>query len=164
MEIKEVIPMMPLFPTVMIVVTFLIIVGFVIFGIRAKTTENRVLFQTLPGSFLYGLPLLMDLLQHFEFTGREPHVYYSDYEVMFFSHFFALIATSVLGMVGLTRVLEEKNIFLTIVSCALIVVLLMYSYLICILTAVYMLLVKGIRKWKKGIPVPKYTQPSDKLE
>jgi uncharacterized membrane protein len=106
----------------------------------------------------------MDLLQHFEFTGREPYVYYSDYEVMFFSHFFALIATSVLGMVGLTRVSEEKNIFLTIVSCALIVVLFMNSYLICILTAVYMLLMKGIRKWKKGIPVPKYTQPSDKLE
>ncbi|MEK5217167.1 hypothetical protein [Psychrobacillus sp. FSL H8-0487] len=116
---------MNLFLFIMLLISLTIIIVITIYGLRAKTSENKMLFQSLPAFFLFNflliaIPLVYNLFPEpkientsFFFTllfpGISSHYVGFLFIVLFPTFLGILLSMTILGIKGLTKWKTTKD-------------------------------------------------------
>lgn len=129
-------------------ITVTIVTSFIIFGIRSKFTENRVLFQILPISFIYALVLPFQSIRNMEFDGISEHSVGA--VVLAVTALYAMVAVGLLAVIGLIRGFREKDGTLQAASAMFLVSLGFMSIFHPAYQVIPVFIVgrKAVRKWK----------------
>jgi hypothetical protein len=128
-----------------------------IFGFKAKTNENLMLFQSLPVSFMYILMFIAFPLQGFLFPGEDADTLGIGILVVMPSILFVVVSMTILGIKGLTKWKAENDKFLLVTSLgsSFIMLTLVFTHFLFPLVTLYILGRKAVRKWKgKREPLP----------
>jgi len=87
-------------------------------GMKAKTNENLILFQSLPASFMYSILFICIPLQRYLFPGEDIGGYGIGFTVMVPTVLFLVISMTILGIKGLNQWKFENDKFLFVTSLA----------------------------------------------
>lgn len=140
-----------LFLLLMVVCSLIVNILIVVLGFKAKDPENLGLIQTLPTVFVFSLFYVGLGASEAWFSMEDSDGYGFGFLVILPTMAFAIISTTVLGVVGLAKMSGQGNLFLTILSMFSATVVVTYAFgSFAFPTAfVIILFMKVKRKWKQ---------------
>lgn len=158
---------MNVFLIVTLLISLTIIIVITMYGLRAKTSENMMLFQSLPVFFLYNflliaIPLLYKLFPEREientsvlftllFPSGFTHYVGFIFIVIFPTFLGILLSLTILGIKGLTqwKTKKDKLLFAISIVSTLSFVSLTFTIILYPLITIYILCLKMVRKQNK---------------
>jgi hypothetical protein len=119
-------------------------------GMRVKTNENLILFQSLPASFMYSILFFCIPLQRYLFPGEDIEGYGIGFVVMLPTVLFLVISMTILGIKGLKqwKVENDKFLFVTSLASSLVVVSMVFTHFLFPFLTLYIVGTKVVRKLK----------------
>ena len=135
----------------MVAFSLLVNILIVVFGMKIKTAENLGLFQTLPTLFMFCLFYGGLEISDAWFPAEDSDGYGFGFLVVFPTLAFAVISTTVLGVVGLVKMTGQGNLFLKIISAVSASTLFTYTFGLFALPTAFVIIVigKAQRFWKQ---------------
>lgn len=134
----------------LLVTSFLVNLLITFLGMKAKTTENLILFQSLPASFMYSFLFFCIPLQRYLFPGEDIGGYGIGFIVMLPTGLFLVISMTILGIKGLNqwKVKNDRFLFVTSLASSLVVVSLVFTHFLFPFLTLYIMGRKVLRKLK----------------
>jgi len=132
----------------LLVTSLLVNILITFFGMKAKTNENLILFQSLP--FVYSILFIFIPLQWYLFPGEDIEGYGIGFTVLVPTGLFLVISMTILGIKGLNQWKDENDKFLFVTSLAssLVVVSMVFTHFLFPFLTLYIVGTKAVRKLK----------------